>query len=97
MQTGYEDLVPKTKEEVGTYEDLVPLEQTNNDAYDDLIPLEQPNAENYNDLVPTTDAPPDFNSMSMEEKVQQYGAWKSAPPPSKWNEFKYWFRTKFTP
>ena len=49
------------------------------------------------DVQPVDDTPPDFNSMSMEEKVQQYGAWKSAPPPSKWNEFKYWFRTKFTP
>ena len=40
---------------------------------------------------------PDPTSMTMEEEIQQYGAWKSAPPPSKWNDFKYWFRTKFTP
>ena len=49
------------------------------------------------DVQPVDDTPPDFNAMSMEEKVQQYGAWKSAPPPSKWDDFKYWFRTKFTP
>ena len=40
---------------------------------------------------------PDSTSMTMEEEIQQYGAWQSAPPPSKWNDFKYWFRTKFTP
>ena len=39
----------------------------------------------------------DSTSMTMEEEIQQYGAWQSAPPPSKWNDFKYWFRTKFTP
>jgi len=73
--------------------DIQPVEEL------DIQPVEELDIQPVGelDVQPVDDTPPDFNSMSMEEKVQQYGAWKSAPPPSKWNEFKYWFRTKFTP
>jgi len=50
------------------------------------------------DIQPVeADPPPDFNSMTMEEKVQRYGAYNAAPPISKWDEFSYWFRKQVTP
>lgn len=40
---------------------------------------------------------PQVAKTQLEKDVEQYGAWEAAPPPSKWGEFKHWFRKQMTP
>ena len=72
-----------------TYDDLIPTKKKSTGLYDDLIPVEEKLKEGYDDLIPA--------KTQLEKDVEQYGAWNAAPPPSKWGEFKHWFRKQVTP
>lgn len=72
-----------------TYNDLIPTKKKSTGLYDDLIPVEEKSEGGYDDLIPA--------ETQLEKDVEKYGAWNAAPPPSKWGEFKHWFREQMTP
>ena len=75
-----------------TYSDLIPTKKKSTGLYDDLIPVEEKSEGGYDDLIPAAPA-----KTQLEKDVEKYGAWNAAPPPSKWGEFKHWFRKEMTP
>lgn len=74
------------------YNDLIPIKKKSTGLYDDLIPVKEKSEGGYDDLIPAAPA-----KTQLEKDVEKYGAWKAAPPPSKWGEFKHWFRKQMTP
>ena len=82
-----------------TFDEGISFDEDPGISFDEGITFDEDAGITFDEGV-SFDAPaeePQVAKAQPEKDVERYGAWKAAPPTSKWDEFSYWFRKQVTP